>query len=182
MTEYDYSPEGYERHLETQARIERWVDNAERKRSEFQSPFISTPRPEARGPNTQSYEDRSRRSSPAHLSLYPHSVVPHIHPSPGPSSYPYAPVPPAPVPQVIYHPPSTRRQSHESSQSKSSAKHRSQTSKHTTYVIRTDSPAPASPAVYQYLQPVPHAQQVFAHANAGYTGYAVQSPPQLRGY
>ncbi|KAG7087432.1 hypothetical protein E1B28_013398 [Marasmius oreades] len=39
MTEYDYSPEGYERYLETQRRISRWVDTAEAHRNQFKSPF-----------------------------------------------------------------------------------------------------------------------------------------------
>lgn len=41
MTEYDYSPEGYQRYLETQERISRWVDTAEAHRHQFQAPFGS---------------------------------------------------------------------------------------------------------------------------------------------
>jgi hypothetical protein len=35
MTEYDYSPEAYERYLATQNRIAKWVDETEHHRSEF---------------------------------------------------------------------------------------------------------------------------------------------------
>ncbi|KAF9040561.1 hypothetical protein BJ165DRAFT_307185 [Panaeolus papilionaceus] len=36
MTEYDFSPEAYERHIATQNRISNWVQKTERHRSEFQ--------------------------------------------------------------------------------------------------------------------------------------------------
>lgn len=37
MTEYDYSPEAYDRYLATQNRIANWVDKTEQHRAEFQS-------------------------------------------------------------------------------------------------------------------------------------------------
>jgi len=48
MTEYDFSPEAYERHLATQQRIGRWVDETERYPKE--NPFIPVP-PDARPPS-----------------------------------------------------------------------------------------------------------------------------------
>ncbi|KIK55444.1 hypothetical protein GYMLUDRAFT_76523 [Collybiopsis luxurians FD-317 M1] len=39
MTEYDYSPEGYQRYLDTQRRISRWVDDTNAHSSEFRAPF-----------------------------------------------------------------------------------------------------------------------------------------------
>lgn len=39
MTEYDFSPEAYERYLATQNRIARWVDETERHKTEFEHPF-----------------------------------------------------------------------------------------------------------------------------------------------
>ncbi|KAJ3732394.1 hypothetical protein DFJ43DRAFT_306794 [Lentinula guzmanii] len=39
MTEYDYSPEGYQRYLDTQRRISKWVQNTNAHASEFRSPF-----------------------------------------------------------------------------------------------------------------------------------------------
>ncbi|KAF9535414.1 hypothetical protein CPB83DRAFT_830438 [Crepidotus variabilis] len=53
MTEYDYSPEAYERYLATQNRIAKWVDDAERHRPEFKHAV----------PTNQS-RDNSRDSSP----------------------------------------------------------------------------------------------------------------------
>lgn len=39
MTEYDYSPEGQRRHVETQARIARWAQATEFERPQFRAPF-----------------------------------------------------------------------------------------------------------------------------------------------
>ncbi|KAE9398922.1 hypothetical protein BT96DRAFT_1105039 [Gymnopus androsaceus JB14] len=39
MTEYDYSPEGYQRYLDTQKRISKWVNNTNAHSNEFRSPF-----------------------------------------------------------------------------------------------------------------------------------------------
>ncbi|THU85722.1 hypothetical protein K435DRAFT_869003, partial [Dendrothele bispora CBS 962.96] len=39
MTEYDYSPDAYERCMETRERVARWVDNTEAHSHEFRSPF-----------------------------------------------------------------------------------------------------------------------------------------------
>jgi hypothetical protein len=39
MTEYDYSPEGYQRYMETQNRIARWIDNTEAHHRAFRVPF-----------------------------------------------------------------------------------------------------------------------------------------------
>ncbi|KAF5358592.1 hypothetical protein D9758_007714 [Tetrapyrgos nigripes] len=39
MTEYDYSPEAYQRHMDTQHRIAKWVDNTNAHAHEFRHPF-----------------------------------------------------------------------------------------------------------------------------------------------
>ncbi|KAK7438197.1 hypothetical protein VKT23_018127 [Stygiomarasmius scandens] len=39
MTEYDYSPEAYQRYMDTRSRVARWVDNTEAHSHEFRSPF-----------------------------------------------------------------------------------------------------------------------------------------------
>ncbi|KAJ4477526.1 hypothetical protein J3R30DRAFT_3703965 [Lentinula aciculospora] len=39
MTEYDYSPAAYERYMETQNRIAKWVDNTEAHHEAFREPF-----------------------------------------------------------------------------------------------------------------------------------------------
>ncbi|KAF5312096.1 hypothetical protein D9619_003503 [Psilocybe cf. subviscida] len=54
MTEYDYSPEAYDRFLATQDRIAKWVDTTERHRPEFQAPF---------GPNGRQQEQPPAESS-----------------------------------------------------------------------------------------------------------------------
>jgi len=40
MTEYDYSPAAYERFMESQSRVGRWVDNATDHAREFANPFL----------------------------------------------------------------------------------------------------------------------------------------------
>jgi hypothetical protein len=42
MTEYDYSPEAYDRYLRTQHRIAQWVDNTEAHRPEFDASLLPT--------------------------------------------------------------------------------------------------------------------------------------------
>ncbi|THU76603.1 hypothetical protein K435DRAFT_878990 [Dendrothele bispora CBS 962.96] len=39
MTEYDYSPDAYERYMENRSRVARWVDNTDAHSHEFRSPF-----------------------------------------------------------------------------------------------------------------------------------------------
>jgi hypothetical protein len=52
MTEYDYSPEAYERHLATQTRIAKWVNDTEQHRSEYQHavPTKATPAYDPKSP------------------------------------------------------------------------------------------------------------------------------------
>ncbi|KDR84929.1 hypothetical protein GALMADRAFT_300678 [Galerina marginata CBS 339.88] len=69
MTEYDYSPEGYERFLATQNRIANWVDQTEQSRPQFEHPFQpgSAAGPSMR-PGNLSYDSHrklSKRSPPA---------------------------------------------------------------------------------------------------------------------
>jgi hypothetical protein len=40
MTEYDYSPAAYDRFMESQSRVGRWVDNANEHSREFVNPFV----------------------------------------------------------------------------------------------------------------------------------------------
>jgi hypothetical protein len=40
MTEYDYSPAAYDRFMESQSRVGRWVDNANQHAREFGNPFV----------------------------------------------------------------------------------------------------------------------------------------------
>jgi hypothetical protein len=77
MTEYDYSPEAYQRHLRTLERIGKWVDKTEGCRKQFANPFVPPPShmpgyeepPSAsrHSPHRRSH-NRSRSPSPGHSS------------------------------------------------------------------------------------------------------------------
>ncbi|KAF8168161.1 hypothetical protein B0H34DRAFT_670402 [Crassisporium funariophilum] len=88
MTEYDYSPEAYERFMATQNRIANWVDKTEQHRPEFKDALNYGPEASSR-PSPASYDSHSRlkRSpppSPPHHQHYGHSQPRHlfIHPPP----------------------------------------------------------------------------------------------------
>lgn len=66
MTEYDYSPQAYERYLATQNRIANWVDKTEQHRGEFQPANTGPPADLTRsGPASASYS-KHKQSSPRH--------------------------------------------------------------------------------------------------------------------
>lgn len=80
MTEYDYSPEAYERYLATQHRIANWVDTTEQHRAEFQSGDQTPPDLSRSGPGSHSQlkkkpspppPPRSGHSQPKQLVLHP---------------------------------------------------------------------------------------------------------------
>lgn len=86
MTEYDYSPQAYERYLATQNRIANWVDKTEQHRAEFQSANAGPQDLTRSGPGPSSHS-RSKRSSPPRHHLgpsQPKQLV--IHPPASPSS------------------------------------------------------------------------------------------------
>ena len=60
MTEYDYSPEAYQRYLNTQQRIGRWVDKTEGCRTQFANPFNP---PASHMPGFEEPPSASRHSS-----------------------------------------------------------------------------------------------------------------------
>lgn len=60
MTEYDYSPEAYQRYLATQQRISKWVDTAEKSRTQFANPFNP---PDTHRPGSPPASKRSSRRS-----------------------------------------------------------------------------------------------------------------------
>jgi cell division septation protein DedD len=64
MTEYDYSPQAYERYLATQNRIANWVDKTEQHRAEFQSANTDPPDLTRSGPGPTSSRSKLKRSSP----------------------------------------------------------------------------------------------------------------------
>ncbi|GLB36913.1 hypothetical protein LshimejAT787_0312000 [Lyophyllum shimeji] len=69
MTEYDYSPEAWERYMQTQQRIAQWVDQTERHRPEFNSDTEPRTRPSLlkrlthRRQSHSMHEPRRRRGS-----------------------------------------------------------------------------------------------------------------------
>jgi len=85
MTEYDYSPEAYERYMATQNRITNWVDNTEQHRAEFQSLAAGRPQDLSRsGPVSHSHLQRSSPSPPHQHSGQPRQHV--VYPPPSESS------------------------------------------------------------------------------------------------
>jgi len=67
MTEYDYSPEGYERYMATQSRVSNWVNSQAQCAHQYQSPFVPrngyTPPSQPYSPTRRSREQHSSRSS-----------------------------------------------------------------------------------------------------------------------
>ncbi|KAF8736551.1 hypothetical protein AX14_014385 [Amanita brunnescens Koide BX004] len=156
MTEYDYSPEAYDRYLATQRRISHWVDNTELHRAEFRTGNDITPSV----PPTVYDDDSSKRRTASHdapvrpghrryySSNYPgYGHVPHYATPPPLPHYPHPPHNPAglslpgpmPMRPVVPPPP----QSHRTSAA--------------AYVL---GPPPTTP-YYQY--PYPYAQQAYPY-------------------
>ncbi|KAF7791710.1 hypothetical protein EIP86_002734 [Pleurotus ostreatoroseus] len=102
MTEYDYSPEAYERYMENQNRVSHWVSDQASRKHQYASPFNPpplsippshfqpppAPRPGPRSASASaSYRSptSSRRSSPARAAQpepYPYPArQPHAHPT-----------------------------------------------------------------------------------------------------
>ncbi|KAK2461959.1 hypothetical protein APHAL10511_006422 [Amanita phalloides] len=137
MTEYDFSPEAYDRYIANQRRIAHWVDNTELHRAEFNP--ATDPDPMRR---TSSHDPPPRPSHRRHSSL-PYPPVPHYpfpHNAAGPSLPGPMPIVPPP-PRVMYvSPPRSpnSRQSHHSA---------------ATYVV---APPPALSSPY-YQYPYPYA-------------------------
>ncbi|KAF9568447.1 hypothetical protein CPC08DRAFT_757546 [Agrocybe pediades] len=79
MTEYDFSPEAYERYLATQARIANWVDKTEQHRAQFEHAIQPSPPPSGSPPARPSHHSydshhgsRSKRSPPPPMHLHGH--------------------------------------------------------------------------------------------------------------
>jgi hypothetical protein len=63
MTEYDYSPEAYEKYLATQRRIANWVSDTNAEAHRYRNPFVRSPSSIA--PSTSSDSVRSSHRSPS---------------------------------------------------------------------------------------------------------------------
>jgi hypothetical protein len=120
MTEYDYSPEAYERYLATQNRIANWVNNTEQNRPQFEHPFqASAPAPAGPSmrPGLMSHDSRQKSKpspppSPTHHypQQFAHSQQPRqlfVHPPESDSSDEYGEGPgpmPLPSPGMVFPP------------------------------------------------------------------------------
>ncbi|PPR05705.1 hypothetical protein CVT26_008946 [Gymnopilus dilepis] len=96
MTEYDYSPEAYERYMATQNRIANWVNQTEQHRSQFEHAVQSSPlESSSMGRAHMSYDHHRSKRSPPPPSLTRHYPQQFAHvqqprqifvPSPGSDS------------------------------------------------------------------------------------------------
>ncbi|KAG6874126.1 hypothetical protein C0995_005542 [Termitomyces sp. Mi166 len=81
MTEYDFSPEAYQAHLENMSRISRWVDRTEEHRTEFgdAAALVEDQRIVRDSSPSHSYQHRKsfgrrRRNIPPPLPLHPYGT------------------------------------------------------------------------------------------------------------
>lgn len=85
MTEYDYSPQAYERYLATQNRIANWVDKTEQHRGEFQAANVGLPDLTRSGPGPASHSRLKRSPSPRRQHSGQSQPKHPIHPPPSES-------------------------------------------------------------------------------------------------
>ncbi|KAG5642382.1 hypothetical protein DXG03_002940 [Asterophora parasitica] len=158
MTEYDYSPEGYERYMQTQNRIANWVNQTEQHRPEF--------RKEGKPSFFQRLTHR-RRSHSVQEPLYSKSPR-----SPGPMPIPSFQ---AMYPQVQAAPPKPSK--HSSSRRRSSSHH--QSSRRPVYVTSPPTSPPVNPYAYPYGTTMTPGQVVSpgAYVYPTQPGYSAVSTP-----
>lgn len=164
MTEYDYSPEAYQRYLKTQERIGRWVDKTEGCRTQFANPFNP---PVTHLPGYEEPPPVSRRSSRGRRSSHNNSRSPS--PDSGDEAVyargPYAPGPMAPM--------------------RSAPGHLSNFPKHQLPFNQRDSPMPSPPIMspQREMPPsyygTPSIQQVKAHRRTQPRHFAPPPPLML---
>jgi hypothetical protein len=63
MTEYDFSPEGYEKYLETQNRVSNWVTDQSGRLKQYQNPFVPSQRSTSVPPSHHTVQTTSHHSS-----------------------------------------------------------------------------------------------------------------------
>ncbi|KIM48255.1 hypothetical protein M413DRAFT_226400 [Hebeloma cylindrosporum] len=182
MTEYDYSPEAYERYLATQTRIANWVDKTEQHRPYFQ-PAVPSGSPPA-NPSRPSYDSLSKpkhSSPPPPARHHPQQYVQpqqrrqlYIHPpppesessdgygdGPGPMPLPspgmmFPPQPAYPHPaQAMGHHPMLSPPPMMMPQTYTMPPHKSSRSSHRPHSLRSDSRSRShySPAYYRMASP-----------------------------
>ncbi|ESK89695.1 putative leucine-rich protein [Moniliophthora roreri MCA 2997] len=191
MTEYDYSPEGYERYLDTQTRISQWRDTTEAYRRQYRAPFGARSDVDeseqwdgvsrgSTGPGATLSKGLSQQSSyqvPPSLPVAaprPSYANPTWVQAPS-ANYPQQQVP-APAPIIIQTMPSKHKSSSKSHKShKSSSKSKSK-SKSRTYVITP----PPSYIPSQYPQQFPQNTNLpsMTYLTTDYAGYPVTQTTQ----
>jgi hypothetical protein len=161
MTEYDYSPEAYDRYLATQRRIANWVDQTEHHRPQF-------------GPTTQSVADFSNSRTKHHRRYYrpppsdsgsddsyaagpgypgPMPGPMHMHNPPPPLMYPQQPiyqpmVPPLISPGYTFPPTSPHYYPDHHRSSRSHRSRHSQSSRHSAFHFASPPTSPIYPHGY----------------------------------
>ncbi|KAF9015106.1 hypothetical protein BDQ17DRAFT_1320080 [Cyathus striatus] len=181
MTEYDYSPEAYERYMATQHRIANWVDQTEHYRPQFEPAAPGAPPGSVTLPQHQHQQSSPRHHTqkghrPPTMDLYrPYdkasppsssSSSSFVYPAGSPGPTPYAgPSPiyaqqPAyqtfapPLISPMYSAPIPQKRSHHSKSHKSRRSH-SHHSPTYDYVVATPAPSPAYAYGYPTVPPVP---------------------------
>jgi hypothetical protein len=106
MTEYDFSPQAYERHLANMQRISRWVAQTEHHRSQFANAAALTTPASMESAQKASF---TRRPPPPPLNLSPYPAPPYSASSSSSSEFGYAngPRSPGPMPPSMYRRPPT---------------------------------------------------------------------------
>jgi hypothetical protein len=172
MTEYDFSPEAYDRYLRTQQRIAQWVDNTEAHRPQFgkdvhhlvDASHLHPPRPGA-GPvqpghrPTRSMHDVAppyhRRQSSSSTSSSsadeaPYRSPTHQHAQPYPTVVPGMHPLYQPQPQQPLRPPMRRRSSSTQHYPSHASQHKHHRSHIQTYVLTPPPNTPAPQYAYAY--------------------------------
>lgn len=177
MTEYDYSPEAYERYLATQNRIAKWVDETEQHRSQYEHavPTKATP---AYDPSRLQKAPHRKRTRP-NLFINPpaadsdtsdsddYAAIPGPMPLSAPAMYtaqhsPFYPAAISPVPPVGQHPPVVVPQAYATTPQRSphgyhpGSHYRSPSyvqSPHRSSAYYSVAPTPQVSPGYQYLYP-----------------------------
>ena len=104
MTEYDFSPDAYQRHMENMHSISRWVDYTEQHRSQFDNAAALTPHHTMSAPherNTSSRRPPPLQDLPRGMDSY---LTTPTRPASPPEEFPYARAPgsPGPMPTYLY--------------------------------------------------------------------------------
>ncbi|KXN83866.1 hypothetical protein AN958_00946, partial [Leucoagaricus sp. SymC.cos] len=178
MTEYDFSPEAYERYLQTQNRVATWVQHTEQHRPVFEAaapgcPGV-TPIPRRQSPPIPERYVPSHRPSPYPMApiyrappsssssedSYVHVAPPQVHRMRPPPPPIYAPPVPAPAPFPVQpHPSPVLVRMDGDRLSPGSSRHHHHRSKSHSHTFRSPpplvTPIYTSPAASPFIPPPP---------------------------